>query len=593
MSNSEVAVPQDKLIELSSKYQLLSENAKRDTTFKSDYEAALLVPSLFLSNVKSQKDFDYYFDKIMHHLNSAYRKADFEDQLIVTCAIDELIHLFIFVMQKRIEAIAESSSVGNLVVSTLNGVRKSGVGSTLRKMAKEFAKETAVDQVTGVAANYVTGGAAEPAILAIKASKALNSLSPKDMDNIANFSSGLLQDFTGFLSARWAKGKDESYFFNQLLHIYRKAIDSDAFFSGGFPNTTSVFERNKEIVLGSALNLHGVDAAIHLIKLDSTDNEICRSAKIIVKGFIDLGQQDVKQWEALIEFLKRSEIEHLANNNELRRDVIAAYNAIYSDKVKGFRYKPDDYKARIELDDEEWEAYLDDKSAKKKKFLIIGLSVSVVIIIGLVIGFFAKQSSYELKAKVEQNRINTTAADIAKLIKQGQFSEASQKINSELKWSERGMFLIIPFFIGDDNRTTEINLNKDVELLNAIRDKLNELCKEQMNDANYRSANEILTLLNSIFERFGENTKSKHETLFKSAHEEVDRTRQVYLEQLLNNINSEIEYGNINSANASLPSLYHYSENEFKSKLLGIFKTSYKEYWEDKKEEIIKKLRGK
>jgi len=235
----------------------------------------------------------------------------------------------------------------------------------------------------------------------------------------------------------------------------------------------------------------------------------------------------------------------------------------------------------------------EEKRKKEKEELeqenLIGgvVLISAVFLFVLIAGlFFYKSSNYDSAAEIERERIQNSSKLISGLISEKKFNEASRKINSSLKWGLKESFLFYDFSQEDEDKSTELNFNKEIELLNGLNARISTSCNELMEETNYKSTSEYLSLFNTVYKGFDNPTKSKQQILFNSVNEKVDRARHVYLEQLLNTISVNIEAGNIGNANRSLSKLYHYSENDFKSKYLGIFTTSYKDYWEEKKEAL-------
>lgn len=501
MPNSEITtINQNQLIELKDRYQSLCEEAKTDTSFKSDYEAAVLAPSLFLIDVSAQKDFDFFFDKIIHHFMSAYQKAGEEERVLITRAMDELIHEFIYTMQRRIETTKDKASTRSLVGSTLERIKE--VSGSALKFAAVGAAGTAGGIVSGA-----TGGLASPVLvdLGMALMGKATGVSEKDGEIIVNSSIGLLQDFTGFLSSNWAKGKDENYFFGQLLFVYQRIIASDAYSIGLFPKVAASYERNKEVILPLSLEQQGLHPTTNLLALDSSEVQKSISANLIVKNLINLALKDSKNWESLIDCLKWAENESPVNYEALKREAVASYEVAYRKNKKRLLYSPVDFKAKVELNDKEWHEYVQQKSKRKRQKTLIISSVSIILIITLVSAFFVKQSSYEAMAKIEKERITTAEAEISTLINQTKFSDASQKINTELKWNVRNTFVVFPYSTEDVNQTIERNLAKKVELLNAIRDKVEVLCNNQMDESTYKSATENLSLFTSVYNQFDYN----------------------------------------------------------------------------------------
>jgi hypothetical protein len=155
----------------------------------------------------------------------------------------------------------------------------------------------------------------------------------------------------------------------------------------------------------------------------------------------------------------------------------------------------------------------------------------------------------------------------------------------------RGIFFSFQFFKKNVKETKDKNLSKDIELLNAINADISKICKGELNGEAYKSAFDLCALYSNIYNRFGNVAKDKYKTIYTATNNELDKSRHSYLEKLSVKINNEISSGNLSEAQSLMADIYHFSDNEFKSKYLGMFSTSYKDYWEDKKEELQKTIK--
>lgn len=91
-------------------YSKVSLLAISDSTYKSDLQAALIAPTIYL---KSPKDFEICFDKIMYHLENAMLKCtDSEERTRVQLLAQEIYHGHVFIIRSKIEYLITKNNEG-------------------------------------------------------------------------------------------------------------------------------------------------------------------------------------------------------------------------------------------------------------------------------------------------------------------------------------------------------------------------------------------------------------------------------------------------------------------------------------------------
>jgi hypothetical protein len=125
-----VLITHNELDQLDREYVEYSKSSHKDLTYESDYQAALRVPAAFL---KKPSNFEESFDKILFHLDEAYRKSnDDNTRITISRTTDDIFHKVICIIQARIDNIEReykkgffqkfSESVGNIFDNIRNNL---------------------------------------------------------------------------------------------------------------------------------------------------------------------------------------------------------------------------------------------------------------------------------------------------------------------------------------------------------------------------------------------------------------------------------------------------------------------------------------
>jgi hypothetical protein len=400
----------EQIFTLSKKYDDLSKKALNDNSYESDYFSAFLVPTAFLKN---PSNFEVCFDKIIFHLDEAYKKSDNEsDRRMVSKSMDDLFHKLIYIIQDKIE-ISKKQNDRNIVNKTVDFFTNSS------KVALQFFVKS--NSPAGLIKNSIELATGE-----------------SDLLLIANHSADIINSFAEYLYYKWEIKKDEAFFYTQLAHVYQKILNSSAFKSE-FGLVRNTFSRNKEFVLKNTIEQKGLTSAIHLTKYDTNSNEKNYSAKVIVEELIELGR-----WEDIISFVKMAKNQNLEVLNEIINDAYEGYQINYKES-NGKGITPKEFKAKLELEGSELRNF-EEKQASTKRKNFIAISIAIVLTLAsLVYGYVSSQNSYNELAKIESNRISVAAQEVSLLIENKQYAEASRKINEEIKWGTEESFLVFNF----------------------------------------------------------------------------------------------------------------------------------------------------
>jgi hypothetical protein len=269
-------ITEGKLLQLDQKYVELALSARTDKTYASDYNAAFHAPAAFLRN---PSDLEATFDKIIFHLDSAFKKAGNEDiKDIISRTAEELFSEHIYVIQARIKYIKNQNAKGffQKMFDTAKGIT-----SKLPDLLSRNIKEIAV--------------------------------------NLSEDAINLVEAYFTFLTTKWKINEEESFFYNQLANVYEKILDSSCF-NNEFGLLRNTFSRNKENIIHFVVLHKGLTSALNLTKFDKTVTELQDSTRIIVKTLMNS-----HNWEKLIDFMKLVKSRNLANYIELKREVIEKY----------------------------------------------------------------------------------------------------------------------------------------------------------------------------------------------------------------------------------------------------------------------------
>jgi len=280
-------------------YETLSEKARFDKTFESDYQAAFRVPAIFMFGKAAS--FEQTFDKIIYHLDESYRKCiDSNMREIISRSSEDLFHQLIYVFQTRLDAL-ESQNTKGLIQKLSESINN--ICSSISSMTCWNNK--------------------------------VQMLAPE----VGN----LTVSFLNYLYSSWELKREESFFYNQLSNIYQKLLSSKCF-NNKYGLVRNTFASNKGRILKYVLQEKGVTAASNLMKYDETNMEQQDSARIIVHSMlgIDIDEKfdwknkvvniitgkskwDKCDWDKCADFLANIKTLHLDNFNELQHDLLHQY----------------------------------------------------------------------------------------------------------------------------------------------------------------------------------------------------------------------------------------------------------------------------
>jgi len=272
----EVMISESKLLQLDQKYDELARNARTDKTYVSDYNAAFHVPATFLRN---PSDLEATFDKIIFHLDSAFRKAENDDTKdIISRTAEELFSDHIYIIQARIKYIKDQNAKGffQKLIDTAKGITNK-IPNLLGRNFKEIAVTISEDAIN------------------------------------------LVEAYFTFLTTKWKINEEESFFYNQLASVYEKILESSCF-NNEFGLLRNTFSRNKENIFRFVVLNKGLSSALNLTKFDKTTTELQDSTRIIARALMESCD-----WEKLIDFMKLVKSKNLTNYIELKREAIETY----------------------------------------------------------------------------------------------------------------------------------------------------------------------------------------------------------------------------------------------------------------------------
>jgi len=308
-------------------YSLAARIAERCVTYEADYAAACLVVT---DMIDGARNFEAMFDLVVFHLDEAYKKcSNPQTRMIVSRKVDELFCNHVYAVQSKIFDESKKGWTSFLdrskkaLTTFLGDATKELVGNKV-SAAGEFltGKQQVENQGKSGARNTLTAFAPPHLIIAQKASERLPEL---------------FDAFFDFMVNRWEIKKDENYFYNQLVNVYQKILDSKCY-NVDFGLVRNTFARNKEKVLKFVFKNRGMTAALNLGKFDQTQAELQDTARIICKELISNFE-----WEKTASFMKIIKRRNLGNYDELKKDVLEAYEqSLWTEKMfsrlkKGFR----------------------------------------------------------------------------------------------------------------------------------------------------------------------------------------------------------------------------------------------------------------
>ena len=271
---SQAAISRSDLHSLTNQYHESVEKAHLDKTYDSDYNAALLAPAAFLN---SPSDFESTFDRIVFHLDEAYRKTSKEDDIarrMISKTAEELFHYHIHFIQRNLEHIEHETkkTFGKKVIDAISRIFDDGAGAV--SAAMEVDKQKVILNVANAGKNGLQ----------------------------------LLDAYFQYLDKQWTVQKEKSYFYNQLATVYQKIIEAKSF-KNEFGLLRNTFSRNKTEVINHVLENRGFRAALRLAVLDTNEREKEESFRIIGNWLI--GKQD---GEGLYEILMEPEYRSIVSD---------------------------------------------------------------------------------------------------------------------------------------------------------------------------------------------------------------------------------------------------------------------------------------
>lgn len=547
-------ISQHELDQLEKEYDDYSKNAHRDLTHESDYQAALRVPAAFL---KKPSNFEQTFDKILFHLDEAYRKStNLSTKTMVSRTADDMFHKVICIIQAKLDVVVKENSKSFF----------QKIGESINK----FFDNTAENLHLGEPLAIISASAAEPV-------------------------GRLSVAFFDYLLTRWEIRKEESFFYNQLATVYQKILDAKSF-NNEFGLIRNTFTRNKEDILTHVVFQKGVTAAKNLMKYDEKDSERQDSARIIVRALIA-----IHEWEKGAKFLHEVSVAKLINYSELKEEFVEGYKQFlkYVKSAEGKespnkeivkRYPTSDsIEYLIHADKAGYNHYM--KRRKIKKWAFVASFATVITVILIIVGWQSAELTNNKKIYLFNNsvrlneqwiQIEKNAANVDTLISEKKYGEAFKLISSGIIFTDNSGFA--------DNYVSNANNlrnKKNLELANAILNEINFNVSNDMNNELYEYITTALIPLYSstialLSEEQNDNFVSKLETLSDS----LDKSRDAYLERQGSSIEAAINNKDWQTASNLIPSLTHKSE-----KRRGPFYLNkYNEYWRDKKEEYKKKV---
>lgn len=283
-------------------YDSLENNATWDTTYESDFHAAFRVPAKYLysqgdnSLSSTVNSFEAAFDKIVFHLDEAYKKTAINDdktRKVISRAAEQLFHEHVYLIQARINNESNDAVTRFIDIAT----------TSLKQIGKKVAE---------VAADF----ASEPGELSAKIIKTAA------LATIMEPSTEILSEYFRFIAVKWAIKENKQFFYIQLSNVYQKILSAECFSneSGLLRNT---FARNKDDILDFVTKEKGAISALFLTKFDRSEPELHDSVRVIHRALLEMND-----WEGAIDLLAFIRDKRLANYSELKRGTIRAYEIV-------------------------------------------------------------------------------------------------------------------------------------------------------------------------------------------------------------------------------------------------------------------------
>ncbi|MGV8828293.1 MAG: hypothetical protein ACWA6U_08220 [Breznakibacter sp.] len=633
-----VHIEQGKLRLFASEYSKIAQQAHQDPSFESDYIAAYLAPTEFMTKPSS---FESTFDTILFHLNEAYKKAISDDEReIVSRTTEDIFSRLIIITQEKIN---------NARIQSRKGLLDKLI-DTVKKMQSNFAK--ALTQFNfGTTKNTITTIVKKNPI-----ALTLLTIGPE----VGN----LTEAFSTYLFEKWEINQNEEYFNKQLLNVFEKILNAECYKDHTL--VRNCFQRVKEDTLRYAFYYKGVTACLNLSKFDFNENEEVHTNRLIVNLIIEsenwalpydylehINNPNVSQLISIIkwfyasckkqvvsytiseygksEALKLTQydydnksindtiltvLEVLAeqhrwedtidsvytiktNSHELygkaKEIAVSKYkqyaNKKFSDKNGNPRVKlVNESIKQFELQltsPEKYEEYMAKYTKQQKnKSLMRTILISACILLFFTFQYY-RYASYNKERLNEVKRIENVETQLTSLINQKKFNEAISVISSNLFWNE----ISFPFSTADEGQLLENKERYLVKIINEaclqigteVGTELDNLAYENIH-TNYENA------INSAIEILPEDKQEESTLKVSEYFAKIDNARNAYLNIVFNQINNLIQSDKKEEAIKLTSLLYHYSHKKYESAFLGLGTVTFKEYWDEKRKDLVDNL---
>lgn len=448
-----ILITQNEIDQLDQEYVELSKNAHKDLTHESDYQAALRVPAAFL---RKPSNFEQAFDKILFHLDEAYRKSTDENtKIMVSRTTDDMFHKIICIIQAKIDLVSKENT------KTFFQKFRDSISNFFDNVKNNL---------------HLT----EPsAIIAASAAPEVGKLSVAFFD---------------YLLTRWEIKNEESYFYNQLADVYQKILNSKSF-RNEFGLIRNTFTTNKENILTYVVLQKGLTAAKNLMKYDEKDSERQDSARIIMRTLVLM-----QEWEKGADFLHEINTAGLANYSELKGEFLEGYKQFlaYLKSKEGLNDPSKEIAKRyptadaieyiINADKAGFEKYM--QTRKFKKWAIIFSIVFAVFAFFVYAGIQGSKMEQEKKqylvdnaSKLQEqwNQIQKTTSKVDALIAEKNFKEASKLIDAGIVFHD-------PSGMASDYvaKADALKHQKLLKIVDGILTEINSYVSKDMNDETYQ-----------------------------------------------------------------------------------------------------------
>jgi len=278
MSEVEITLNRQQLQTIDAEYEELVKKSNFDTSWETDYQAALMAPAAFL--LDKVTNFETIYDRILFHLQEALRKTDDENiKKAIYRTTDDIFSKLICIIQNNIEFAKEKNKsilIDKLIKNLINLLE------TFNNPRTYISKLNAVKDISTDVAR-------------------------------------LLGDYLIYYNNKMKIIKDETIFYNQLAQVYQKILDSECF-NPGLGLIQNTFARNKENIIEFVVKEKGLTAGKNLTMYDTKDSERQESARIITKALAKKAN-----WEELIRYLHELRDSSILNYHDLESYSVTAY----------------------------------------------------------------------------------------------------------------------------------------------------------------------------------------------------------------------------------------------------------------------------